>query len=702
MTGYLPRPMSSLFDLAAYGEETVALPPLPDAASFLEKLNPEQRRAVECTEGPLLVLAGAGTGKTRVITTRIAYMVAKGTPPESILAMTFTNKAAGEMRERIAGLVGPERAAAISAGTFHSFSLELLRAHAEKLGFAHGFYLCDTGDQISTIKNALGELNAGEVKKRPGDVLAAISLAKSKLLTAEQLLQQAQTVDEELIAHAWLRYQERLHHARLVDFDDLLGLTLRLFDEFPDVLAEVQDRFRYLFVDEYQDTNKPQYEIVRRIAEAHKNLCVVGDDDQSIYGWRGADIQNILSFDRDFKGCEVVKLETNYRSTAPILSAANRIIAHNTQRHAKELRPHREGGQALKLVRLTDETEEAQFVVRDIIEKTRTPQWRHSDFAILFRTAIQPRSIEMELQARGVPYKLVGGQSFFDRKEVRDLLAYLRLLVNPSDEISLLRIINAPPRGVGRTSLNRVIDFATEKGIPVLQAFERGEEIPGLKPAAIAAVRDLRRLLATLGGMETSLGLSQLITRLVEGVDYQAELARCYPDPVMRERRSRSIDDIQRWAGWHLERNARPTLKTFLGDLALNAGELPERDKQDKGENVVTLMTLHAAKGLEFPQVYLIGLEEGLLPHGRSAREGNIEEERRLMYVGITRARLELTLSHTHQRNKFGTKVASMPSRFLYELKGTPPPDDWIPAGLEPEERKQKQRQAKRSAKKRR
>ena len=690
---------SSLFDLAAHGDGAPALPPLPDPGSFLEKLNPEQRRAVECTEGPLLVLAGAGTGKTRVITTRIAYMVASGTPPESILAMTFTNKAAGEMRVRIAGLVGEERAAAITAGTFHSFCLELLREHAALLGFTHGFYLCDTGDQISTIKGALSELDAGETKARPSDVLAQISLAKSKLMTADQLLQAAGTVDEELVAHAWLRYEERLRHARLVDFDDLLGLTLRLFDEQPEVLAEVQERYHYLFVDEYQDTNKPQYELVRRIAEAHQNLCVVGDDDQSIYGWRGADIQNILSFDRDFTGCEVVKLETNYRSTAPILSAANRIIAHNTERHPKELRPHREGGQALKLVRLDDENVEAQFVVRDILEKTRTPQWRFSDFAILFRTAIQPRAIEMELQARGVPYKLVGGQSFFDRKEVRDLLAYLRLLVNPRDELSLLRVINAPPRGIGRTSLNRVFDFAAAHGLTVLQAFERGAEIPGLKPNVLAAVSDLRRLLATLSGMQTSLGLVELIRRLVEGVDYKAELARCYPDPVQRERRARSIDDIERWAGWHLERHKRPTLQTFLGDLALNAGELPDRDKKETSENVVTLMTLHAAKGLEFPQVYLVGLEEGLLPHGRSAKEGNVEEERRLMYVGITRARMELTLSHTHRRNKFGTQVESMPSRFLYELKGTPPPPDWIPAGLEAEERKTRQRKNKRAAK---
>jgi DNA helicase-2/ATP-dependent DNA helicase PcrA len=675
---------------------------MPAAEDFLKGLNPEQRRAVECTEGPLLVLAGAGTGKTRVITTRVAYMVAKGTDPASILAMTFTNKAAGEMRERIGKLVGKERAARITAGTFHSFCLELLREHAPKLGFPRGFFLCDTGDQLSTIKAASAELVTGEKKLRPGDILAGISLGKSKLLSHADALEAARTVDEEFIARVWERYEERLHHARLVDFDDLLILTLKLFREFPEVLEATSNRFRYLFVDEYQDTNKPQYEIVKRIASAHRNLCVVGDDDQSIYGWRGADIQNILSFDKDFPGCETVKLETNYRSTAPILSAANRIIANNLERHEKALRPHREGGVGIKLFRLTDEAEEAQFVVRDILEKTRTPQWDLNDFAILFRTAIQPKAVEMELQTRGVPYKLVGGQSFFDKKEVRDLLAYLRLLVNPADEVSLLRIINVPPRGVGRTSLNRVIDFASEHGLSVPAAFDRSAEIEGLSPTVANKVADLRRLLATLAGMEHSLGLSSLITRLIEGVDYQAELARCYPDPLMRERRARTIDDIQRWVGWHLERHKRPSLKAFLGDLALNAGELPSRDKKkDDSEDVVTLMTLHAAKGLEFPQVYLIGLEEGLLPHGRSAREGNIEEERRLMYVGITRAKLELTLSHTHSRNKYGTKVPSMPSRFLFELKGTPPPDDWIPAGLEPEETKARKKANKKAARRR-
>jgi len=674
---------------------------MPPPEELLKGLNPEQKEAVETTEGPLLVLAGAGSGKTRVITTRIAYMVAKGVDPSSILALTFTNKAAGEMKERIGKLVGAERGQALFAGTFHSFALELLRKHQAKLGFPRGFFLCDTGDQLSTIKGAMSEVTAAEVKKRPGDVLAEISLFKSRMVTPAEALEAAVDVDEELVAKTWERYEERLRHSRLLDFDDLLLRTLTLFDEHPEVLSEVQARFHYLYVDEYQDTNKPQYEIVRRIAEARRNLCVVGDDDQSIYGWRGADIENILSFDKDFHGCATVKLETNYRSTSAILNAANRVIANNTVRHEKTLRAAREGGAALRLFVLGDEVEEARFLVRDIQEKCRTPQWRLSDFAVLFRTAVQPRAIEMELQAAGVPYKLVGGQSFFDRKEVRDLLAYLRLLVNPSDEISLLRIINSPPRGIGRTSLNRVLDFATEQDISIPAAFDRAADVPGLSPTVANTVADLRRLLATLAGMEHSLGLEALFDRLVEGVNYQAELERCYPDPVQREKRARSLDDIKRWAGWHKERKARPSLRSFLGDLALNAGEVPGRGENDEGPvERLTLMTLHAAKGLEFPQVYLIGLEEGLMPHGRSAREGNVEEERRLMYVGLTRAQLELTLSHTKERNKYGTRVKSMPSRFVYELKGQPPPADWIPAGLEPEERKERRKQAKKAAKK--
>ncbi|MDF1798835.1 MAG: UvrD-helicase domain-containing protein [Planctomycetota bacterium] len=676
--------------------------PLPDPAELVAKLNPEQRRAVETTEGPLLVLAGAGSGKTRVITTRVAYMVAKGTPPESILALTFTNKAAGEMKERIGALVGKERGEALFAGTFHSFCLELLRKHLDKIGFPRGFYLCDTGDQISTVKGAMGDFATADAKKRPGDVLAAISLFKSKLMTPAQALAAATDIDDELVAKTWERYEERLRHSRLLDFDDLLLRALELFDSHPEVLKEVQDQYRYLFVDEYQDTNKPQYEIVRRIAEGHGNLCVVGDDDQSIYGWRGADITNILSFEHDFEGCTVVKLETNYRSTSAILNAANRVIQNNIERHDKTLRAAREGGAALRLFRLGDEIEEAQFVMRDIQEKCRTPHWRLSDFVVLFRTAVQPRAIEMELQSAGIPYKLVGGQSFFDRKEVRDVLAYLRLLVNPNDEISLLRVINAPPRGIGRTSLDRVLDFAASKEISISSAFDRAAEIPGLSPTVAKTVADLRRLLATLGGMQHSISMEALIDRTLEGVNYRAELERCYPDPVAREKRSRSLDDIKRWAEWHKERKKRPSLKSFLGDLALNAGEIPGRGEKEEGPiERLTLMTLHAAKGLEFPQVYMIGLEEGLMPHGRSAKEGNIEEERRLMYVGITRAKLELTLSHTRERNKFGTRVKSMPSRFVYELKGTPPPDDWIPAGLEPEERKAAKKKAKRKARKR-
>ena len=697
MASATPPPAQSAL-LFPDANEPAPLPSPPDISGLIAKLNPEQRRAVENTEGPQLVLAGAGSGKTRVITTRIAHMVAKGIPPDSILAMTFTNKAAGEMRERIGELVGKQYAARITAGTFHSFCLELLRKHKKAIGFPKGFSLCDTGDQISTVKGAMSELHAVEVKMRPGDVLSGISLAKSRLETPQILLQKAVDIKEEFVAKVWERYEERLHHSRLLDFDDLLLRTVGLLDTNAEVLDEVQERYRYLLVDEYQDTNTPQYEIIRRIADKYKNLCVVGDDDQSIYGWRGADIKNILGFSSAFPGCKTIKLETNYRSTEAILNAANRVIENNLERHEKTLRAHRKGGAALKLFRLADENEEAQFVVRDIITKTQTPEWRLSDFAILFRTAIQPKSVEVELRAQNIPYKLVGGQSFFDKKEVRDVLAYLRLLVNPSDELSLMRIINSPPRGVGRTSLNRVIKFANDHHISVPDAFDRSSEIEGLGPAVINAVSELRRLLATLSGMRYSLTIPELIDRLVDGVNYKAELQRSYPDPIPRERRARSIDDIKSWAEAHTQRRNKPTLGTFLSDLALNAGEAPDRKEEEQHVDQVILMTLHAAKGLEFPAVYMIGLEEGLLPHGRSAREGNIEEERRLMYVGITRAKLELILSHTRERNKFGTRVKSMPSRFIYELKGCAPPEDWIPAGLEPDEKKAMQKKAKKNA----
>jgi len=649
-------------------------------------LNEAQRRAVERTKGPVLVLAGAGTGKTRVITVRMAHLLEQGAEPEQILAVTFTNKAAGEMRERVAQLVGAERAKRLTVGTFHGFCLRSLREHARLLGLGRSFSICDASDQLAAAKSALRELRVPEGVLHPAALQAAISLAKCRVQGPGELAAAASDEREALIAQGYRRYEEHLQRARTVDFDDLLLLQLKLLREHERVRAALRERYRWLMVDEYQDTNGPQYEIVRELAVEHRNLCVVGDDDQSIYGWRGADVRKILGFERDFPGALVVRLEQNYRSSAPILAAANRVIRNNPARHEKTLQSVLGAGAPVTVVRLPDEQAEAEHVAREIQELVSARSARPSDVAILFRTGSQPRPFELELRARNLPYKLVGGMSFFDRKEVRDVLAYLRLLANPRDESALLRIVNCPPRGIGKTSLERVVAHATAHGISAAEAFEQSDSVEGLPASASAAVQRLMADLRALGGaapgdreLKPELRAGQLvdtIRKLLERVDYRQEVDRCYPEPLARQARWAGVLEVLDHAQNHCQRNARADLATFLSDLALNAGE-QESAQEERGKEQIMLMTLHAAKGLEFSRVYLVGLEEGLLPHARSAAEDSVEEERRLAYVGITRAQHVLTLTWAEQRSKFGRRVPSVPSRFLFEMKGEAPPKDW-------------------------
>jgi DNA helicase-2/ATP-dependent DNA helicase PcrA len=643
---------------------------------LIASLNPEQRAAVTTTEGPVLVLAGAGSGKTRVITVRIAHLLAKGVSPTAVLAMTFTNKAAAEMRERVAKLVGKDKAGELTVGTFHAFAAKLLREHGAKVGIGSNFTICDGSDQQSAIKGALRELRIGEAVIQPSVLHAKISLAKNRLETAEGLLKGAADDKDELVARAWQKYDEHLRRNRTLDFDDLLLYALKLLREHKGVRDALAKRYRYVMVDEYQDTNGPQYEIVRQIAGAHRNLCVVGDDDQSIYGWRGADITKILSFDKDFAGAKVVRLETNYRSTAEILSAANRVIRNNPSRYAKELRSALGSGVPVTIAAAEDETAEAEHVAREIKKLVTEKKARPSDVAILFRTGQQPRPFEAALRAQQVSYDLVGGMSFFDRKEVRDVLAYLRLVVNPTDETALLRIVNCPPRGVGKTTLDRVVEYATAHGISACQAFERGTEIPDVNADAIEVVRRLREELAAhaAAGMERDLPGS--IQRLVERVAYRQEVERVHTDPLTRDARWAGVTEIFDFAENYQRRARKPTLAGFLEELALKSSD--EQDDGDtSGKDRVMLMTLHAAKGLEFPRVYLVGLEEGLLPHARAAAEDTIEEERRLMYVGVTRAQRVLSITWAKARAKFGRRTPSTPSRFLFELKGEAPPKGW-------------------------
>jgi len=646
-------------------------------AALLSALNPSQREAVSTTEGPLLVLAGAGTGKTRVITTRIAYLVSLGVDPASILAVTFTNKAAGEMRERVAALAGP-RAKEITVGTFHAFCARVLREHGQALGLPRKFTICDASDQLSAVKSAMRELRVHETALHPSAILARMSLAKNRMETAEGFLDLGHGGrDDQLVGSVWQRYREFLARTRSLDFDDLLLETVRLLREHEAVRAHYRARYRYVLVDEYQDTNQPQYEIVKQIGAEHGNVCVVGDDDQSIYGWRGADIKKILGFPRDFEGASVVRLQTNYRSTRQILGAANLVIRGNAARHEKALESARGSGEPVRFARLKDETAEAQFVVDEIRKLLRGDGAKPQHFAILCRTQVQFRPLEGELRANGLPYVVVGGMSFFDRKEVRDIVAYLKLAVNPRDETSLLRIINTPARGVGKASIDRVLEFATEHGISAGEAFERASEIEGLSPLAIEGYRKLRAAVDRAGLSDAGRQLVSRLEQFLQAVDYRAEVMRLYAEPLVREARWAGVLEVLNFAENHVRRSASPSLDDFLEELTLSGDDGPG-EKKDDHRDAVTLMTLHAAKGLEFPHVFLVGMEEGLLPHTRAVAEGGVEEERRLAYVGITRAMTTLTLSFAFERAKYGKLARSVPSRFLYEAQGTETPEGWV------------------------
>ena len=654
---------------------------MPPPSPLLRGLNAAQKKAVVTTQGPVLVLAGAGTGKTRVITHRIGRLLEEGIAPGNVLAVTFTNKAAAEMRERIAALVGKQRAEKLHVSTFHKFCLLALREHGTKVGLPMRFNICDESDQLAACKAALRELSIPEAHLHPSALRSRISLAKNRLETPEGLLEGPGDERDELAARAWLRYEEKLGRSKVVDFDDLLTLTLKLLRECADVRTAFRKRYRYVLVDEYQDTNGPQYEILLQVAGGHRNLCVVGDDDQSIYGWRGADVSKILNFDKDFPGATVVRLETNYRSTVEILDAAYACIQNNQGRHEKRLTSHKGQGDRVRAYNLSDESEEALFVVNEIQTLVREQQARLSDFAVLFRTATQPRAFEAELRARAVPYKLVGGMSFFDRKEVRDVLAYLRLMVHANDETAFLRVLNSPPRGIGKTTIDRATEFATTHAITVPEAFDRAEEAK-LPEAASTSAAGFRRLLETLSGDDPGRGLVGYIERMLEAVSYKTEVERAYPDPRQREDRWEAVAEVLNFARNYVDRAKRPDLPGFLAELTLTAND-DKKDDEDQRDQV-TLMTLHAAKGLEFPRVFLVGVEENLLPHARAVVEDTVEEERRLMYVGITRAKDVLTMTYTSERAKYGRPSQCYPSRFLFEMQGKEPPKGWRAAGADP------------------
>jgi len=637
-------------------------------------LNPAQREAVSTLKGPLLVLAGAGSGKTRVITYRIAALIKSGIEPSRILAVTFTNKAAREMKHRAMKLLGRRKngATAPEISTFHSLCVRILRRHARLLGYPEAFSIYDRGDQEVLARNALRNVRVSTGQLRPGDLLSFIGGWKNKGVPPATAIGSADGAQAEFASVAYSKYQEQLKLVGAMDFDDLLLQTNRLFSQFPEARAAEARRFDHLLIDEYQDTNDLQYRIVKGLAEGHRNLCVVGDDDQSIYGWRGAEIAHILGFQRDWSEAKVVRLEANYRSVAPILNYANTLIAHNSTRHQKVLQPFREGGEAPRILRYEDESKEAEEValqISQLLVSNAEDPVKLGDIAILFRTNEQPRVFETELRRVRIPYVLVGGQSYYDRREVKDMLAYLKVLANPLDEVSLLRIINTPSRGIGASTVEALLEVAVADGQPLWACIPKALEVAELSPAIIQRVQVFCKLIEDFRVRVQEKPLSECMRELLVNIAYRSELERLYTGAGEAEGRWAIVEELVNAAALYETRQSEPSLIGFLEEMTL--ADRDDSPDDDKPQQAVTLMTLHSAKGLEFPHVFLVGMEEGILPHQRSVIEGRgVEEERRLCYVGVTRARETLTLTFTRARMKWGKPRPSIPSRFLAEMRG--------------------------------
>jgi superfamily I DNA/RNA helicase len=651
----------------------------------LNTLNPQQRQAVETIRGPVLILAGAGTGKTRVITFRIAHMVERGIPSDQILGVTFTNKAAREMQERVAKLIPRPKRASHAADspkpprpticTFHSLCVRILRQHIEKLGYKRNFVIYDESEQLGAVKKILSQISAKGEKTDPAAVLALLSRFKNGGERA------AIFADESLRAlaqHIRSRYETALRACNAVDFDDLILLTLRLFSEHPDALEACRAKYRYVMVDEYQDTNAAQFQLVHALTREHRNLCVVGDDDQSIYGWRGAEISNLLDMEKHFPEVKVVKLEQNYRSTNTILNAANAIIKNNLRRRGKKLWSEKGDGCRITLHPFADDEEEARSIV-ELIEYARVTQrvpW--ADQAILFRTNAQSRPLETALRQAGVRYHLIGGQSFFDRREIRDFLAYLKMLLNPNDDISLLRIANVPARGLSDVTMERLIAASQERTCSVFEVMKNPVMAMTFQArtresieAFVQFIERTRAVLAAPAASGASAvpsagSLANWANHFLEETGYYEELRRSERNAESGENRVRNLKDlVATLDGPEAAARSFDRLQTFLEEVTLDN----EREEEDEGpENAVTLITMHSCKGLEFPHVYIVGLEDGLLPHSRSKEEGTLDEERRLFYVAITRAMQTLSISHCAARKKYGQLSPCHPSRFLSEL----------------------------------
>jgi DNA helicase-2/ATP-dependent DNA helicase PcrA len=639
-----------------------------DIHEAIRSLNDKQRQAVHTTEGPLLIVAGAGSGKTRVLTHRIAYLIASHkAPPWAILAITFTNKAAREMQERVSLLVG-EEGRDIWVSTFHSMCVRILRRDIERIGYKSSFTILDADDQLSVIRGCLKELNLDPKRYEPRSILSVISSAKNELHDAKKFGESAgQDPFKKAAAQVYEMYERKLRSNHALDFDDLIMRTIQLFKQEPEVLDFYQKKFRYIHVDEYQDTNHAQYVLCRMLAAAHRNLCVVGDSDQSIYRWRGADISNILNFEKDYPDATVIMLEQNYRSTGYILQAANEVIKNNTGRKPKKLWTDKGAGRKVKVYYADSEDAEGYYIVSEIQRHLKEGK-SYRDHAILYRTNAQSRVIEEIFLKSNIPYQIVGGIRFYERKEIKDLLAYLRLVSNTDDDISFLRIVNEPKRGIGAASLDKLAEYAEQRGISLFASLEELDQIDiGAKQKH--ALEDFRQLIDHLHRMADYLPVTELTEKLIEMSGYRDMLAQ--ENTIEARSRIENIDEFLSVTQDFESKNDDKSLLAFLTDLALIADidslndDGADADPQDK----VTLMTMHSAKGLEFPCVFVIGMEEGVFPHSRALNDPEeLEEERRLAYVAITRAEEELVLSCAHGRTLFGRTSRNLPSRFLREI----------------------------------
>lgn len=639
---------------------------------LLNGLNKEQAEAVKHTEGPLLIMAGAGSGKTRVLTHRIAYLLSeKEVSPRSVLAITFTNKAAREMKDRVARLVGAE-SASIWVSTFHSMCVRILRRDIDRIGIHGNFTIIDSGDQLSAMKQVLKNLNIDPKQFDPRAMLGQISNAKNELITPEQFEEKVGNFYERQVAKIYQAYRTMLRKNEALDFDDLIMETIHLFQRVPEVLEYYQRRFQYIHVDEYQDTNHAQYYLVKQLANRYKNLCVVGDSDQSIYRWRGANIANILSFEKDYPSARTVFLEQNYRSTKSILDAANKVIAYNTSRKPKNLWTNNNAGSKINYFQGATEREEALFVTEKIQELTSKAVYKPNDIAVLYRTNAQSRAIEDAFLKSSIAYQMVGGTKFYDRKEIKDMVAYLRLITNPNDDLSFERVVNVPKRGIGQTSVERLRAYAAEHDISFYEAVKE-VDFTGVSKRAANALAAFGALIGSLTEQQEFLTATDMVEAVLERTGYEQMLQN--EKTIEAQSRLENLEEFMTVTkNFEKTNEADKTLVAFLTDLALIADLDAVDDDDPENDEKVTLMTLHAAKGLEFPVVFLIGMEENVFPHSRSMMdEEEMEEERRLAYVGITRAEKELYVTHAQMRTLFGRTNMNPISRFINEI-----PEDLI------------------------